>query len=126
MKGVIIMAKSGAKFSSSLSEKEIEKNFKDVDLFSGIMSGLEEALAYEKGSARAATFARKRSLPEVDIAATRKCLNLTQKSFASVLGVSTRTVEAWETGKSNPSPTARNLIYLISQDHSLVAKLQAR
>ncbi|MBO4326904.1 MAG: transcriptional regulator [Clostridia bacterium] len=117
---------SKAKFSSSLSEKEIEKNFEGVDLFSSVMSGLEEALAYEKGTARAATYARKRSLPDVNVAATRKCLNLTQKSFAYVLGVSTRTVEAWETGKSNHSPTARNLIYLISQDHTLVAKLQDR
>ena len=52
-----------------------------------------------------------------------RALNLTQKSFASILGVSSRTVEAWEAGKSNPSPTARNLIYLISQDHSLIQKL---
>ena len=47
-----------------------------------------------------------------------------QKGFASILGVSSRTVEAWEAGKSNPSPTARNLIFLISQDHSLIHKLQ--
>ena len=32
-------------FQSSLSEKEIENNFKNADLFSGIMAGLEEALA---------------------------------------------------------------------------------
>ena len=113
-------------FKSSLSEAEIEKNFNGVDLYSGIMAGLEEALAYEKGTARAATFARKRSLPDVNVAETRKDLNMSQKAFASVLGVSTRTVEAWETRKSNPSPTARNLIYLISQDHTLVTKLQTR
>ena len=46
-------------FKSALSEEEILDNFKDADFFSGIMSGLEEALAYEKGTARAATFARK-------------------------------------------------------------------
>ena len=114
------------KFKSNLSEAEIENNFKGIDFFFGIMSGLEEALAYEKGTARAATFARKRSLPDVNVAAIRKDLKLSQKAFASVLGVSTRTVEAWETGKSNPSPTARNLIFLISQDHTLVSKLQAR
>ena len=47
---------------SRLSNEEIENNFKNVDFFSGIMSGLEEALAYEKGEAKAATFARKREL----------------------------------------------------------------
>ena len=51
---------------------------------------------------------------------------MSQKDFASILGVSTRTVESWEIGRSNPSPTAKNLIYLISQDYKLVAKLQNR
>lgn len=40
-------------FKSTLSNEEIEQNFSSIDFFSGIMSGLEEALAYEKGSAKA-------------------------------------------------------------------------
>lgn len=36
-------------FESSLSMEEIESNFKDVDVFSGIMEGLTEAIAYERG-----------------------------------------------------------------------------
>ena len=113
-------------FQSKLTSEEIEENFKDTDFFSGIMEGLEEALAYEKGSAGAATYARKRSLQKVDVAQTRKELLLTQKAFAAILGVSTRTVEAWEIGKSNPSPTARNLIYLIQKDPSLIEILQSQ
>ena len=113
-------------FQSKLTNEEIEENFMDVDFFSGIMEGLEEALAYEKGSAKAATYARKRSLPKIDVAQTRKDLLMSQKAFAAVLGVSPRTVEAWEIGKSNPSPTARNLIYLIQKDPSLVEVLQSR
>ena len=110
--------------NSALTDEEIAENFKNIDFFSGIMSGLEEALAYEKGTAKAATIVRKRSLPDIDVAAERKTLGLTQKAFAKILGVSPRTVEAWESGKSNPSPTARNLLYLISLDHSLIQKLQ--
>ena len=117
---------SDIEFRSTLSNEEIEQNFRNIDMFSGIMSGLEEALAYEKGSAGSETIERKRSLPEINVADERKRLDMTRKAFASLLGVSKRTVEAWETGKSNPSPTARNLIYLISQDHSLVQKLQER
>lgn len=49
---------------STLSEEKIADNFKDVDIFAGIMAGLEEALAYEKDAAKAETFARKRSLPK--------------------------------------------------------------
>ena len=35
-------------FTSTLSNEEIDENFSGIDFFSGIMSGLEEALAYEK------------------------------------------------------------------------------
>ncbi len=111
---------------SSLSIEEIENNFKNEDVFSGIMEGLEEALAYEKGKAKAQTYVRKRKLPDVNVAETRAALKLSQKAFAGVLGVSVRTVESWEAGRSNPSPSARNLIYLISTDNSLIQKLQNR
>ena len=52
--------------TSSLTDDEIADNFKRMDFFSGIMSGLEGTLAYEKGNAKAATIVRKRSLPDVD------------------------------------------------------------
>ena len=111
-------------FKSKYSIEEIETNFKDVDFFSGVKEGLEEALAYEKGKASVETIARKRSLPDVNVKAERESLDMTQKAFANVLGVSKRTVEAWETGRSTPSPTAKNLIYLISQKPDLVLMLQ--
>ncbi len=114
---------SEIRFKSSLTLEEIDNNFKDTDFFSGIMEGLSEALAYEKGKASAETFARKQALPAVNIREIRIDLSMTQKSFAEVLGVSCRTVEAWECGKTTPSPTAKKLIYLIQQDHSLVNKL---
>lgn len=111
-------------FFTKLSQEEIDKNFEHIDIFSELMSGLDEALTFEKGNPKQETIVRKRNLPEIDIASERKTLNLTQKAFASVLGVSPRTVEAWESGRSNPSPTARNLLYLLSRDHSLVSVLQ--
>lgn len=114
---------SELKFESSLTMEEIEDNFKNIDFFSGLMEGLEEALAYTKGKASAETYARKRSLPAVNVSAIRESLSMTQKAFASVLGVSCRTVEAWESGKSNPTPTAKKLMYLIQEDHTLVEKL---
>ena len=110
-------------FHSSLSMDEIEQNFQNVDFFSGIMDGLQEAMAYEKGKAAADTFARKRSLPDVNVAQLRNALSLTQKAFANALGVSCRTVEAWESGKSDPTPTAKKLMGLLKDDHSLLQKL---
>ena len=38
-------------FESSLSLDEIEENFKNIDFFSEIMEGLQEALAYQQGRA---------------------------------------------------------------------------
>lgn len=110
-------------FKTSLSDEEIEKNFEDINFFDGIMEGLNEALAYEKGKASAQTFARKQALPKIDVSGLRKSLDMTQNKFASVLGVSPRTVEAWETGKSNPTPTAKKLMYLIYDNNSIVDKL---
>ena len=110
-------------FTSALSEEEITKNFENIDFFSGIMAGLEEALAFEKGTAKAATIVRKSSLPDIDSAELRKSLNMTQKQFSHVLGVSQRTVESWEIGRSTPSPTAKNLLFLIYKNPSLVAEL---
>ena len=111
-------------FKSNLTMEEIEKNFAEMDFFSSLMEGLEEAVAYSKGKASAETFVRKRSLPVVNVLAIRESLRMTQKAFASILGVSCRTVEAWESGKTNPTPTAKKLMHLIQEDHSLVEKLQ--
>ena len=114
---------SELKLKSSLTMDEIEDNFKDIDFFSSVMDGLQEALSFEKGKAAADTFVRKRSLPTVNVVEIRSALSMTQKAFAEILGVSCRTVEAWESGKSTPTPTAKKLMFLIQEDHSLVQKL---
>lgn len=111
------------KFNTSFSMKQIDENFKDVDFFDGLMEGLTEALAYTKGRASVKTIVRKNSLPTINVAEIRNSLSMTQKAFASLLGVSCRTVEAWETGKSNPTPTAKKLMFLIKEDNSLINRL---
>lgn len=54
------------RLESSQTLDEIENNFKDTDFFSGIMDGLEEALAHKNGEASAETLERERPLPAVD------------------------------------------------------------
>lgn len=46
---------SDLRLKSSLAIEEIENNFKDTDFFSGVMDGLQEALAHKKGNAAADT-----------------------------------------------------------------------
>ena len=106
------------------SNQDGRENSINAECFSEAAHNIEEPPAYEESEARVATIVRKRNLPIVDVAAERKAMHLTQKAFAKILGVSARTVESWEAGRSNPSPTARNLLYLLSIDHSLALKLQ--
>ena len=35
---------------SHLSEEEINKNFQDIDFFSSVIEGLQDALAHKKGT----------------------------------------------------------------------------
>lgn len=114
---------TNAEFNTTLSMDEIDENFKNVDFFDGLMEGLTEALKYTKGKASAETIVRKNSLPAVNVVEIRTSLSMTQKAFATLLGVSCRTVESWETGRTNPTPTAKKLMFLISQDKSLVNRL---
>ncbi len=107
------------RLETSLSMEEIEENFKNFDLFSSMEEGLEAALAHHSGEEVPGLAVHERTLPDVNAAEVRKSLSL-----AAILGVSCRTVESWEAGRSNPTPTARKLMYLIQEDHSLIQKLQ--
>lgn len=102
----------------------------EKELFESLMSGLEDAVAFAEGdTTRCRVVVRESPVPEYkaeDVARTRKSLNLSQRALASVLGVSTRTVEAWEAGRNEPSGAARHLLYLFDCDHSLVDRLMAR
>jgi len=100
--------------------------------YESLMAGLEDAVAYIEGDkSRAREVMREipDPVPEyraADVVRTRKALNLSQRRLAYALGVSPRTVEAWESGKNEPSGAARHLLYLFETDHSLVERLTAR
>lgn len=88
-----------------------------------IIAGLEEALAYERGTldapttrarvpvtARAAAVAPPPVLGAGEIAAFRASLGLSQPVFARALNVSPDTVRAWEQGKRVPDGAALRLL----------------
>lgn len=43
----------------------------------------------------------------------REKIGLTQKLFAKYIGVSTKTVEAWESGRNKPSGPSNRLLWLL-------------
>ena len=98
--------------------------------FDTLMESLEDAAAFAQGDpSRVRVVEVDDPVPAYeakDVARTRSDLNLSQRALASVLGVSVRTVEAWEAGRNVPSGAARHLLFLLDSDHSLVQRLVAR
>ena len=99
----------------------------EFNVYQGILDGLKEAVACKQGKeVRCRVSVREVPVPEYkaeDIVRTRKELTMTQRVFARTLGVSSRTVEAWEAGRNEPSGAARHLLFLLDRDHSLVDRL---
>lgn len=87
-------------------------------VFESIMNGLTKSLEYAKGDSSKArrtsvTVAELPKYHDKEIKQIREDLNLTQKNFAFVLGVSPKTVEAWEAGRNIPRGTAQRFLQVL-------------
>lgn len=107
-----------------LSDEEMEENFKHMDDAACVQASLEQIRAYKNGDESALRI-HTVTLPGVDVSAEREQLHLTVREYAAILGVSPRTVEAWESGIGYPNRTVLSLIYLLSRYPSLVPELEA-
>ena len=90
-------------------------------LFDDLKQGLEEAIAYEKGSgkARVKTYMIMpvKEYTNKEIREIRMKAGMTQSVFAEYMGVSKKTVEAWECGRTHPTgPVFRLLDVLTAED----------
>lgn len=91
------------------------------ELVESVMTGLDQAIEYEKGNLKNVR-TRKVSiepLPHfkgVVIKRIRNKANLSQVAFAKALGVSTKTVEAWESGFNEPAGPAQRILSLINKE----------
>jgi putative transcriptional regulator len=52
----------------------------------------------------------------------RHSLRLPQRAFAKLCGVSSKTVEAWESGRNVPNGSARRLFELIEKDQDMLTR----
>ena len=88
-------------------------------LFEDLKTGLEEAIDYEKGQGKAKTrtlmIAPVKKYSNEEIKAIRNKSGMTQRVFANYMGVSKKTVEAWELGRTHPTGPAYRLISIL--DH---------
>jgi putative transcriptional regulator len=100
------------------------------ELSKSIIQGLNEAIDYEKtkesqfGKSVMVQFKPIPDYSAKDVKNIRNQLNLTQKAFAFLFGVSPKTVEAWETGTNKPNGTARRMLSLLKEEGSLIKKFE--
>ena len=96
-------------------------------LGSELISALEESVDHIKGRKRLRT--TEYTIPELpqlhsdDIKRIRNKLELTQDAFALVLGVSKKTVEAWENGRNSPQGPATRVISMLDKDPNILDTL---
>ena len=58
-----------------------------------------------------------------DITRARNKVNMSQPAFAELMGVSVRTLQAWEQGKRNPSGAAKTLLRVAETHPEILRKL---
>jgi putative transcriptional regulator len=95
-------------------------------LFEKIKAGLIEAIEYEKGNTKVTvhkiTISPLHEYTAEKIKGIRQKFNLTQKLFAYVMGVSIKTIEAWESGRNAPSGAALRMLEILDQDEKALEK----
>ncbi len=93
-----------------------------MGLFDDIKTGLSEAIEYEKGNLKAKTTTLTiepvGEFSSSEIKSIRNSTGLTQNLFAKYMGVSVKTVEAWEAGRNHPDGPACRLLCLTKKDPS--------
>jgi len=99
-----------------------------IKVSNSIIKGLKEAIEYEKGNKAIDVNVKQISispLPHLkgkEVKSIRNKLNLSQRSFAMLMGVSIKTVEAWESGRNEPNGTAQRMLSLFQKDTTLPEK----
>lgn len=94
-------------------------------VYESIMIGLNEAIEDAKSkenklSRRKLTVIPVKEYQADEIREIRKSTGMSQKTFASYIGVSDKTVEAWEAGTNHPSGAASRLLNMMELDHNLI------
>lgn len=93
-------------------------------VYESIAAGLAEAIedagsTDKKLKRRIVTIVPVKEYSASEIQAIRKSTGLSQKLFAGYMGVSDKTVEAWEAGKNRPSGAASRLLAMMEMDSEL-------
>lgn len=85
--------------------------------FDSLMTSLNEAVAIEQGELKGRKTVYEiqpvKKYDNTEIKQIRTSVGMTQLLFANYMGVSSKTVEAWEKGTNHPTGTACRLISML-------------
>jgi putative transcriptional regulator len=102
---------------------------KKVRMADGLLQGLKEAIAHEKGEIQAKERAREVPHPAPAWSAPKikklrtEAYHMSQPQFAMLLNVTPSTIRAWEQGQKTPSGAAARLLEIFLIDQSVAKKL---
>ncbi len=96
-------------------------------VYESIMAGLDEALEDAQSKKpilkrHTVTVEPVKIFEAEEVKKIRHSIGMSQKVFASYMGVSDKTVEAWEAGTNHPSGAASRLLSMIEKDKEIIIK----
>ncbi len=84
-----------------------------------LKESLNELKAIREGSIKPA---RVTIMSSIEPAEVRRGLNVSRPQFAALIGVSERTIEGWEQGRTKPTGAARALLRIAANNPKAVLK----
>jgi len=93
----------------------------DRNIGQEILEGIKEIKSFKKGDIKLKT----RILQEPSSAKIiREKLNISQSAFASLMGVSPRTIQDWEQGRRKPQGPAKSLLRIAEQHPEIFIEIR--
>ena len=95
------------------------------ELYNSIMTGLNEAIEDAKSEKKTlkrhvVTIEPIKEYEAKEIKEIRNKVGLSQRLFAGFMGVSNKTVEAWEKGTNKPSGAASRILSMMEMDSNFI------
>lgn len=97
------------------------------NIYENILAGLQEAIddnvdGKKTLKRRMVAIVPVKEYSSEEIKQIRNNTGLSQKLFASYMGISVKTVEAWEAGTNRPNGTASRILNMMELDNDLTKK----
>lgn len=86
----------------------------DKEHFDQLVRGVREMKRHMAG--KVVRGARTTEFAEPDVRAIRDAAKISQSQFARLIGVSVRTLQNWEQGRTRPTGPARALLKIVASD----------